>query len=175
MAGLVSDACMGIARKYDIRIEDMLILYDGLRTSTDEAARAGFREGFRMAQTLQNGRIWSEDEDMENDEGEPIKTFPEPVTYTEKAFMRADRGKYGKRLHFNKTAGSMFGDYKKADLFLKNGNLFIFPTNDGAYTVGRCGATGHIQICCADILDEMPEGTGNYPLVKRDNHIVARI
>ena len=61
----------------------------------------------------------------------------------------------------------MFGAYRKADIFVKNGNLFIYPTNDGAYTVTRSGTAGHVQICCADVLDELVTQGGNYPVEKR--------
>lgn len=172
MIGAVGGVCREMVLKYGIRTEDMLLLWDGLRASTDEAARSGFREGFRMAQAvLGNG---SETDPAENQVPDEGMEKQEPVLGYEEAFVRMEQGKNGKKLHFNKAAGGMFGAYRKADIFVKNGNLFIYPTNDGAYTVTRSGTAGHVQICCADVLDELVTQGGNYPVEKRDNHIVAR-
>lgn len=168
MTGAIRDVFGGMVAKYGIRTEDMLTLWDMLRASTDEAARSGFREGFQMAQVF----------NMTEPGEKPIPTqleVPEPkIEEHGQAFVRMEQGKNGKRLHFNRIAGGMFGEYRKADIFVKNGNLIIYPTNDGAYTVTRVGTPAHVQICCADILDELVSKTGNYPVEKRDNHIIAR-
>ena len=166
MTGAISDRLGAMVLKYGIRTEDMLMLWDGLRANADEAARNGFREGFQMGQAFTVGRSEPEADEIlvpERSEEDPGQ-----------AFVRMEQGKNGKKLHFNKVAGGMFGAYRKADIFVKNGNLFIYPTNDGAYTVTRSGTAGHVQICCADVLDELVTQGGNYPVEKRDNHIVAR-
>lgn len=159
-----------LVRKYSILSSDALILWDGIRTRVEDAERSGFIEGFRMAQTIQGAQL------VEDAGGEPSEHIPMDLTgqRAEQAFVRMEQGKHGKRLHFNKTAGAMFGGYQKADIYVKEGNLFIYPTNDGAYTVTRAGSAGHVQICCADILDELVTKAGNYPVEKRDNHIIAR-
>ena len=158
--------------KYNMRSGDTLMLWEGIRAQTDDAARNGFREGFQMAQTLMgSGAIQDPVSAGDVEEDPPVQ---DPVTTNEQAFVRMEQGKNGKKLHFNKVAGGMFGAYRKADIFVKNGNLFIYPTNDGAYTVTRSGTAGHVQICCADVLDELVTQGGNYPVEKRDNHIVAR-
>lgn len=156
--------------KYNIGSGDILVLWEGIRAHAEDAARDGFKEGFQMAQTL----MWSGDvrDPVPHGEVEEVLSAQDPVN--DQAFVRMEQSKNGKRLHFNKTAGSMFGEYKKADIYVRDGVLFIYPTNDGAYTVTRTGGSGHVQICCADVLDELVTKAGNYQVEKRDNHIVAR-
>ena len=161
-----------IVCKYGIRSDDLLVLWEDIRRKNEEAERLGFKEGFKMAQALSGfgspvSAVFTMD--PEEDEGE-VQEYREQ----DQAFVRMEQGKHGKRLHFNKVAGGMFGTYRKADIYVRDGNLFIYPTNDGAYTVTRAGSAGHVQICCADILDELVTKSGNYPVEKRDNHIVAR-
>lgn len=164
-----------MVNKYGMRPGDTLALWEGIRAQAERAERSGFHEGFRMAQTLLGAGTILDPIPAEAREEDPEQEAQRTDQGNDQAFVRMEQGKNGKKLHFNKIAGGMFGEYRKADIYVRNGNLFIYPTNDGAYTVTRSGSNGHVQICCADILDELVTKSGNYQVEKRDNHIIARV
>ena len=91
------------------------------------------------------------------------------------AFLRVEQNRYGKRIHFNKIAGAMLSGYDRADIWVKKGRLYIYPSRDGAYAVTRTTKNDHVQICCSDVIDELVSRNEVYDVEKRDNHIIARV
>ena len=180
-----------VVKGYKLSPETTLLLWDEIREYADNARREGFKEGLevgrigagnwaaRMVPQVQNDL--DDLEDGEQVQEVPVQEKEEPgevvgqvMVRTDRAFVRLDQSRFGKRLHFNKIAGNMFGNYKKADIYVRNGNLYIYPSNEGRYTVVRTQSNGHVQISCADVMDELVTKSGNYEVEKRDNHIVAR-
>ena len=168
----VSQMYRDVVQKYGIQSGDMLMLWECIRDSAEDAARKGFREGFQMAQTIAG--VMHEDLPPVEVCCQEQRKDPECGPAGEKAYVRIENSKSGKRLHFNKAARAMFGDYQYADIFVKGGKLHIYPTNDGEYKVVRTSLNGHLQICCADVVDALQKQNSNWDVYKRDNHIIAR-
>lgn len=183
-AGITADVYRKLIIKYGLQCKDALMLWDTIRHDVEQAERNGFKDGFQMAYTTDS---------IEGKEvltiADAVKSAPsvahssridggahaiESLQDDKSAYARIELSKNGKQLHFNNVAAEMFGKNTKADIFIDDGNLIIYPTKDGRYTVSRISRTGQAQICCAGIIDKLVSGAGNYTAEKHDNHIVIR-
>ena len=93
----------------------------------------------------------------------------------EQAMVTFQANKWGKRIQFNRAAAAMLGGCRRVDMHYHDGKLYIYPTDEGEFRVVKGNTNGHVQICCASIIDRIVLDGTRRRLEARDNHFVIRV
>ena len=136
-----------------------------------ELYRMGFLDGFQMALNGHGkmGRIEPKEKRQPEDPTEQTYVVGnDPDT-----FLTVIQNSQGKRIRFSKKAAQMLGEYDRADIYVRNGNIYIYPTKEGQYTISRAPSSGCVTICCSSVIDEISADGNRYRIEQRDNHLIA--
>lgn len=139
-----------------------------------ELYRMGFLDGFRMA--LRGEKPSDDNTDIGRSEVHENIAQGEKMYisgYDDSTFITVVQNSQGKRIRFSKKAAQMLGEYDRADIYVRNGNIYIYPTNEGQYAISRAPSSGCVTICCSSVIDEISADGNRYRIEQRDNHLIA--
>ncbi len=77
-------------------------------------------------------------------------------------------------LRFNSIAAAMFEGAERCDIYLRDGDILIYPDNHGHYAVSRVGCSMQRSIACGSIIKELGTEDSRFKVTPEGNHILVR-
>lgn len=153
-----------------------------------EYEKKGFEAGFKMArrilQALQEDEETPAKEKAVNVKPKQEKRKPAAVPLCDRvavyaasvAYARISKDtRWGARLCFNSTSAAYLGDARRCDVYVEDGNILVYPDENGHYAITKIGNTEQRTIACGAIIKNLVRDGCRCAVIPAENHVIVRV